>query len=283
VTLRPYACRSTALLFASLLCACQAPAQAAKKPALPPVNLNLIVLDAGHGGDDSGANFGDLAEKDITIAFAIRLRPILEQHGFTVILAREPDPLPNTTEDQRAEIANRTHPLACLLLHATQSGHGVHLFTSALTPPDSRDAARDEGRAALAWGQAQAAKVPQSLRLTADLSAALNASSLPILIGRASVPPIDSLTCPAVAIELAPLAQAVGRILEPGDLDYQMQVAQSLTTGLLNWRGHMELDLTHALAAAEAAAKAAEPAKKPEPKPKAVQKPVPPDIPGDAQ
>ena len=215
------------------------------------------------------------------MAFVVRLRPLLEAKGFTVILAREPAasdaaPVPSPSEDQRAEQANRVHPLACLMIHATSAGHGVHLFTSALTPPLSGDQAISVPQ----WNEAQASRVPQSLRLANALSITLNGVRIPLVAGRASVPPIDSLTCPAVAIELAPLAEMAGRNAPPSDPDYQLRVAQAIAAGMTSWRGQEEAEIAKALAAAQAsAARTAPPAKKPAPKPK----PIPPDIPGAAQ
>jgi N-acetylmuramoyl-L-alanine amidase len=262
------------------------------KASLPQINLSLIVLDAAHGGEDAGAHLADgTLEKDQTMAFVLRLRPLLEARGFTVILTRQPSPTPSPdagsaapapspTEDQRAEQANRSHPLACLMVHATSAGHGVHLFTSALTPPIDRDST-DLANTVPQWNEAQASRVPQSLRLANALSTTLNGVRIPLVAGRASVPPIDSLTCAAVAVELAPLPQMAGRTAPASDPDYQARVAQAIAAGLAGWRSQEQAEIAHALAAAEAAAaKTAQPAtKKPAPKPK----PTPPDIPGDGQ
>lgn len=54
-----------------------------------------IVLDAGHGGRDSGAvgRFGDqeVREKDLTLAITKRIASILEAEGSTVVMTREED------------------------------------------------------------------------------------------------------------------------------------------------------------------------------------------------
>ncbi len=51
---------------------------------------NIIVLDPAHGGADMGAKItaganGNLAEKDLTLSFTARLKPLLAAAGFTVI------------------------------------------------------------------------------------------------------------------------------------------------------------------------------------------------------
>ena len=149
------------------------------------------------------------------------------------------------TNDERAEIANRAHSLACLVIHATASGPGVHLYTSALQPPeeDSSSNLLLTPRAAFVpvpWEMAQAASVSQSLRLASDLSAALGKANLPVVSGREPVRPLDNLECPAVAIELAPLPVAGSDATPVTDAEYQQRVAATLTAALQAWRGHVD-------------------------------------------
>jgi N-acetylmuramoyl-L-alanine amidase len=70
-------------------------------PSTAPADLNLsvlplsvrrVVIDAGHGGDQPGAisNTG-LAEKDVTLDIALRLRQLLKQSPYEVLLTRESD------------------------------------------------------------------------------------------------------------------------------------------------------------------------------------------------
>lgn len=212
------------------------------------MNLNLVVLDPAHGGQDAGATLGDkIYEKDVTLAIAARLRATLTAAGFTVVATRDSDSVdPNPmTSDQRAEIANRAHALACLVIHATTSGPGVHLYTSALQPPeeDSSSNVPLTPRAAFVpvpWEQAQAASVSQSLRLAGDLSAALGKANLPVVSGREPVRPLDNLECPAVAIELAPLPVAGSDATPVTDAEYQQRVAATLTAALQAWRNQVD-------------------------------------------
>lgn len=51
-----------------------------------------VVLDAGHGGEDGGAVAGDGAqEKDLNLAIALKLRPLLESSGIRVVMVRDSD------------------------------------------------------------------------------------------------------------------------------------------------------------------------------------------------
>jgi len=50
-----------------------------------------VVVDAGHGGKDSGAVAGDVFEKDINLSVALSLKSVLEENGIEVLLTREDD------------------------------------------------------------------------------------------------------------------------------------------------------------------------------------------------
>jgi N-acetylmuramoyl-L-alanine amidase len=214
-------------------------------PAIGQMNLNLVVLDPAHGGPDAGAILGsNVLEKDITMAMAVRLRAALGAAGFTVVATRDAnssDPLTQLSTDQRAATANRAHAVACIVLHATNTGSGVHIYTSALPP--SEPAEEDAGGfpppfAPVPWEMAQSESVQQSVRLADDLRAALAAGNLPVTVGKASLRPLDSLMCPAVAVELAPLAIAGSGSTPVTDADYQQRVAGALAAALQAWRAH---------------------------------------------
>jgi N-acetylmuramoyl-L-alanine amidase len=51
----------------------------------------VIVIDAGHGGVDGGANRDGLLEKNINLSLALKLKTHLEEKGYAVILTRDKD------------------------------------------------------------------------------------------------------------------------------------------------------------------------------------------------
>jgi N-acetylmuramoyl-L-alanine amidase len=197
-------------------------------------NRNLIVIDPAHGGADSGAQISDhLAEKDVTMAMALRLRSLLAARGFTILLTRNGDTA--VTTDQRAELANRAHAVACLVLHATASGTGVHLATSTL----NATATTDPG-APIPWDNAQAAYLSQSQRLSDQIGAALNRSHLPLTTDQAALRPLDNLMCPAIAIELAPVAAGDSSPTPVTDPSYQQRVNAAIAGALIFWRNQAQ-------------------------------------------
>lgn len=193
----------------------------------------IIVLDPAHGGPETGAQINDhLAEKDVVLALASRLRATLQSHNFTVVSTRDGDPISGLTTNQRAEIANHTAAIACLVLHATATGNGVHLFTSTLAQADAH-------HGILSWGTAQSAFADQSAALQKELNTAFTHAQIATVNAQADVAPLDNLTCPAVAVEVAPdLPADAGNTIDVSDADYQQHVAESVATALVFWRGH---------------------------------------------
>ncbi len=56
-----------------------------------PVTNKVILLDAGHGGIDSGAVGKTALEKDINLKIVLKIRSLLEESGALVFLSREED------------------------------------------------------------------------------------------------------------------------------------------------------------------------------------------------
>ncbi len=205
------------------------PAAFAQSPPAPA--RFVVVLDAAHGGDDSGAHIGDETEKAFTLAFGIRLRSLLAARGFAVVTTRDSDA--GVDPDRRADIADHANSQACLSLHAATSGSGVHLFVSSLAPVQN---ARFDARF-LPWKTAQAAWIMRSISLAGVVNSALSHANVPVSLGRTALPAIDSMTCPAVAIEIAPDQSSDTQ--GPASLDnadYQARVADALAAALVEWR-----------------------------------------------
>jgi N-acetylmuramoyl-L-alanine amidase len=191
----------------------------------------VVVLDAAHGGDDAGARLGSEPEKAYMLAFSVRLRSLLMARGFSVVMTRESDDA--IEPDHRAEIANHANAQACLSLHAAESGSGVHLFVSSLAPvQDTRF---------LPWKTAQASWILRSLSLAGVVNSALSHATVPVTLGRTALPGIDSMTCPAVAVEVAPdRSSDAGESAGLDDPDYQARVADALAAALVEWRSQVQ-------------------------------------------
>ena len=188
-------------------------------------NENVVFLDAAHGGTDAGAHLGGTVdEKDVTLALAGRVKSALAAKGFYVVMSRDGDA--TVTAEQRAGVANHARPLACVLLHASSSGSGpgAVLAVSALTPDG-------EQRVPSAWATAQASYVSESLALQEMMAGALASRKVKPIAMRASTPPIDSLTCAAVTVEMLGSGAS-----EEGS---QQKVADAVTQALVAWKAQV--------------------------------------------
>ena len=193
-----------------------------------PATRFVVVLDAAHGGDDTGAHLSSgQFEKAADLALGVRLRSLLNARGIQVITTREADA--SVDPDRRAEIANHANAAVCLSLHATESGSGVHLFASSLAPASPVHF--------MAWKTAQAASITRTLALAGSVNSALTHAGFNVTLGRIPLPGIESMTCPALAVEVAPQRDAQHDIaVEPDNPDYQASVATALAAAVLEWR-----------------------------------------------
>lgn len=76
---------------------------------------SVIVVDAGHGGSDPGAQRGDIQEKEITLAICEKLRKILRRQGAKVVMTRSDDTF--VSLEERVRITNETAPSAFVSVH----------------------------------------------------------------------------------------------------------------------------------------------------------------------
>ena len=93
------------------------------KPAMSPrlrsqaVYRPVIVIDPGHGGDDTGATRHGTVEKDVVLAFSLKLRDKLQATGrYKVLLTRETDTFVEL--NARREFAERQLASLFVAVHA---------------------------------------------------------------------------------------------------------------------------------------------------------------------
>ncbi len=186
----------------------------------------LVLLDPARGGSQPGAHIANrIDEKEVTLNLAQRLASLLRARGFAVELTREADI--DVSNDARAALANTTHPIACILLHATPDGSGVHLFSTSQRQTDIT------AGSPVRWDQAQAAYADRSRTLREDLKTAFPRSKINATGGQTWIRPLDNMQCPAVAVEVAPRKNGGDTA---GDTSYQAQIASAIANTLLLWR-----------------------------------------------
>jgi N-acetylmuramoyl-L-alanine amidase len=199
------------------------PAPAAPGTAAPVAHPRAtVVIDPGHGGDDRGAALSErLVEKDVTLAWARRLRAALEQKGITAMLLRDGDI--SVSPDQRAALANAARPQVFVSLHAGSTGSGVRIYTAHLGETAARVGSF------LPWDSAQAAFLDASRALAGSVAAEMHKHEIPAGTAPVLVRPLNNIAAPAVAIEVMPPTADIGGLMATG---YQQSVCAAIADGI---------------------------------------------------
>jgi N-acetylmuramoyl-L-alanine amidase len=205
--------------------------------------IRRIVVDAGHGGKDSGARndaYG-LLEKNLTLDVARRLKALLERAGFEVVMTRDSDvyiPLA-----QRPKVANRAKADLFVSLHFNAAGStSASGFESyALTPqhqasskyprPTSRDAKRYPGNDQDPWNALI------TYHLERALVQGLGGPDRGMKRARWSV--LKDLECPGVLTELGFVShvETAKKLCTPV---FRQKLAQSLYEGIVAYRKRLQ-------------------------------------------
>ena len=104
-------------------------------------DCGVIVLDAGHGGLDPGkVGVNDVLEKDINLAIVLKLKPLLEDYGFTIHLTRDSDKIlgpANSSRPKRDDMIARVDMVKQLNPYFTISIHQNSFPTPSVNGPQT--------------------------------------------------------------------------------------------------------------------------------------------------
>jgi N-acetylmuramoyl-L-alanine amidase len=92
--------------------------------APPEFKVDVIVIDAGHGGKDHGTSGKVMKEKDLALKIALKVGSYIEKNvpGVKVIYTRKDDRY--LSLDERAEIANKAKADLFICIHANANPNG---------------------------------------------------------------------------------------------------------------------------------------------------------------
>ena len=215
-----------------------------------------IVIDPGHGGDDTGAvGADDLIEKELTLDIARRLARALRQRGYPVRLTREGDIEKALTD--RTALANRLDARVFISLHANASTvssvRGAETYYMSLDDRASDAAAQStaelENRAAggvtngsplelILWDMAQSEVLNESSRLALAVQGRLNAllelrdrgvKQAPFVV-------LTGATMPAALVEVGFLSNPTERE-RLKSADHQQKLAEAIAAGIEDFLG----------------------------------------------
>jgi N-acetylmuramoyl-L-alanine amidase len=228
------------------------PAPAARPAATPTVGT--VVIDPGHGGDETGAT-GPAGnhEKDVTLAIARKLRAQLVGLGMQVFLTRERDEAVDL--DARTAVANNYKADLFLSIHANASrarqaaGSEVYFLSYQAEDAETRRMAQAEGMAHLPaagggsdlalilWDMAQAEHLEESSALASRIQEELATSrgSEGRGVKQAPFRVLVGAAMPAVLVEVAFISNADEEKLLISDA-FQSKVAAALARGVARYR-----------------------------------------------
>ncbi|MGR3615988.1 MAG: N-acetylmuramoyl-L-alanine amidase [Paracoccaceae bacterium] len=218
-----------------------------------------VVLDAGHGGIDPGAEVGEVIEKDLMLTFARELRDVLiRSGGFKVTLLRDDDAF--VSLERRVALAHRAGADAFISLHADVLSEGlahgatVYVLSEEASDLASAKLAERHDRGDLLAGAdlseaddrvtdilldlARQETRPRTLRLAQELVSAMTQVGGPMNrrpLRKAGFSVLKSADIPSVLVEL-------GFMSSPRDLvnltnpEWRMGMAEAIRNGLANWR-----------------------------------------------
>lgn len=154
--------------------------------------VDRIAIDPGHGGNDPGAQGPTgIREKDVTLAVAHKLAPILSKHGIQVMLTRDEDRY--VTLEERTARANAFGADLFISIHCNaaenKTRHGVETYVLDTTTSDmaGRVAAREN-----ATSQAASNEVAQLLASMRLADQATRSTHFAELLQRAGVASLSS-------------------------------------------------------------------------------------------
>jgi N-acetylmuramoyl-L-alanine amidase len=208
------------------------PANQPSVPAQPvvPQRTLLIMIDPAHGGGEPGAVLNAaIPEKEVTLAIARRLRQELAARGIQALLLRDSDATIST--DQRAQIVNSARPALYVGIHATSQGRGMRIYTAMLPT------AGDNSGPFLDWQTAQAQGLARSRWIQEQVAAAIQKTGFPCRSLMAPLRPLNNITMPALAVEIAP---TTGDVSQLASADYQQMITAALANSIAVIRGKLE-------------------------------------------
>jgi N-acetylmuramoyl-L-alanine amidase len=165
-----------------------------------------------------------LLEKDVTMAFARRIRQEMAGKGFSAALLRDGDT--TLSSDQRAGLANAMRPAIYLCVHAAADGKGVRVYTAMFS------AGEQSVGPFLPWNEAQVSSLGTSQMVATSITTELG-RTFPARMLPASLHPLQNVTAAAVALEIAPRS---GNVEDLESEEYQQHVGVAVANALASLR-----------------------------------------------
>ena len=201
-----------------------------------PKPFAVVVLDPGHGGQDSGAMCGGVMEKDLTLDIARRVDHLLDSQGIATLMTRLGDSYVSLAD--RAAFGNRVNDSIFISIHFNEDNKpvasGVETYYAAhqVAP----------GSALASWlpffsRPAPNSPKPESQSLASFIQEALVARTRSVDRGTQAKQffVIANVTSPAVLIEGGFITNK-DELSRLASEDYRDQLAAAVADGILRYR-----------------------------------------------
>lgn len=200
-------------------------------------SFRTVVLDPGHGGQDSGAMCGTVLEKDLTLDVAQRVDRLLEAEGLSSLMTRADDTFVSLSD--RARFSNRVHDSIFVSIHfnegdrALASGVETYYADHQMVPSPSL----------ISWipflprQEPSDSPIVESQSLAGFIQEALVARTRAVDRGAKARQffVISNVTHPAVLVEGGFLSNKED-IAKLTNIEYREQLAAAITEGILRYR-----------------------------------------------
>jgi N-acetylmuramoyl-L-alanine amidase len=229
----------------------------APKAAASDGGLRTVVIDPGHGGEETGAKgLAGTLEKDVALQIARRLKALLVNNlGLQVFLTRERDEYLDL--DSRTAVANNYKADLFISIHANASrarsaaGTEVYFLSYQASDEESRRLAQSEGAlpeaassagaapdlAMILWDMAQAEHLEESSalasRIQEELASARGAAGRGVK--QAPFRVLVGAAMPAALVEVAFISNPEEEKLLVSD-EFQAKVANAMLRGVARYR-----------------------------------------------
>jgi len=202
--------------------------------------FSVVVLDPGHGGQDSGAQVGSMLEKDLTLDVAQRADRLLQSEGFATVMTRVGDGYVSLAE--RAALTNRVPECVLVSIHFNEDNKPVSSGVSSGIETYYAERQIQPGMPIIAWlpflqrTTAQGPD-PESQSLAGFIQEALVARTQAVNRGTKAQQffVIANVRHPAVLVEGGFLTNKED-IAKLASADYREQIAAAIGEGVLRYR-----------------------------------------------
>jgi len=199
-----------------------------------PTPFTLVVLDPGHGGQDSGAMCGTILEKDLTLDIAKRVDRLLQAQGLATLMTRVGDSYVSLQD--RAAVTNRARDCILVSIHFNESKQTASGVETYYAEHQTAPAAR-----VVAWIPFFRGPAAESPTLASQSLAGFIQEAM---VARMKAPDrgtkanqlfvLANVSTPAVLVEAGFLNKE--EIAKLDNNDYREQMAAAISEGILRYR-----------------------------------------------